>query len=54
MVKLTNEERKAVKSILKMHLEEVQRVQKMPDQIVELLEAEVRYEDFIKGIIDKI
>tara|TARA_Y100000310_G_scaffold293782_1_gene323630 strand:+ start:2066 stop:2230 length:165 start_codon:yes stop_codon:yes gene_type:complete len=53
-MELTNEEKQLILGILKQHLEEVDNNEKLPDQSLAMLSAEVKYSDFIQNIINKL
>ncbi len=51
---LTNDEKKVIINVLEKHLEEVKETEKLQNMDISFLAAEVKYEDFIKGIIKKL
>ncbi|MBU0472283.1 MAG: hypothetical protein KKF89_04055 [Nanoarchaeota archaeon] len=51
---LTKKEKELIKQVLKQHLKEVEATEKIPNQNIQLLSTEMKYEDFIKSIINKL
>jgi len=53
-MELSADEKQVIKTALERHLEEVQKTEGMANQDLASLSAEVNYEEFVKGIIEKL
>lgn len=51
---LTNDEKKLIISILKTHLDQVKKNEKLPSDYAVELAIEAKYEDFLDNIIKKL
>ena len=52
--KLNTEEKEILRELTKEHLEQVKRTEKIPNQQFEIFAAEIKYEDFLKGVLKKL
>jgi peptide subunit release factor 1 (eRF1) len=53
-MELNDSTREQVLSIIEQHLDEVKGVERLHDQGISMFAGEVRYEDFLEGIIQKL
>ncbi|MBI4154526.1 hypothetical protein HY498_00365 [Candidatus Woesearchaeota archaeon] len=53
MTELKKEEKELIRKVLKKHLEEIHRNEKLTEDL-RLLAAEVKYDDFVENIIKKL
>lgn len=51
---LTDAERKLVSEILKLHLDSIRKGEKIPGQLPVEIAGEMRYEDFLEDILEKL
>ncbi|MCB9362789.1 hypothetical protein H6504_05105 [Candidatus Woesearchaeota archaeon] len=51
---LTANEKELIRKLLTEHLKHIDHVEGIPSPDVAMLAAEVRYEEFVKGIISKL
>jgi len=54
VIELKKEEKELVRKVLKRHLDEIHRNEKLLDQDLKILAAELKYDNFVENIIKKL